>query len=119
MSIYLAHAFPLPNKFEGLIYHLCTLGNSYLLLLLFLLCSKGFQEGKTACCGSGPYRAIDSCGGKRGVTEYELCDNVADYVFFDYGHPTERVSQKVSKSWWSHTPNVKRPYTNLKEIFKV
>ncbi|KAK9923834.1 hypothetical protein M0R45_032234 [Rubus argutus] len=79
----------------------------------------GFQEGKTACCGSGPYRAIDSCGGKRGVTEYELCDNVADYVFFDYGHPTERVSQKVSKSWCSHTPNVRRPYTNLKELFKV
>lgn len=49
-----------------------------------------------ARCGSGQYRGIDSCGGKRGVTEYELCDNVSEYVFFDSGHPTERVYQQVS-----------------------
>ncbi|CAL8130912.1 unnamed protein product [Prunus armeniaca] len=36
----------------------------------------GLKEGKVACCGSGQYRGIDSCGGKKGVTEYELCDNV-------------------------------------------
>ncbi|BFG24102.1 hypothetical protein CerSpe_103760 [Prunus speciosa] len=57
----------------------------------------GFKEGKVACCGSGQYRGIDSCGGKRGVTEYELCDNVSEYVYFDSGHPTERVYQHVSK----------------------
>ncbi|KAK2970482.1 hypothetical protein RJ640_023665, partial [Escallonia rubra] len=33
------------------------------------------KEGKNACCGSGPYRGIDSCGGKRGITEYKLCTN--------------------------------------------
>ncbi|XP_034207928.1 GDSL esterase/lipase 2-like [Prunus dulcis] len=70
----------------------------------------GFKEGKTACCGFGPYRAINTCGGKRGVTEYELCNNVTEYVFFDSGHPTERVYQQVSKLWWSH---------NLKELFEV
>lgn len=57
---------------------------------------EGFKEGKVARCGSGQYRGIDSCGGKRGVTEYELCDNVSEYVFFDSGHPTERVYQQVS-----------------------
>lgn len=54
---------------------------------------KGFKEGKTVCCGSGPYRGIESCGRKQGVTEYELCDNVTEYVFFDSNHPTERLFQ--------------------------
>lgn len=84
-----------------------------------LLYCKGFKEGKTACCGSGPYRGTMSCGGKRGVTEYQLCDNVTDYVFFDSGHATERVYQQVSKLWWSHTPDVTARYINLKELFEV
>ncbi|KAL6137364.1 hypothetical protein ACLB2K_062656 [Fragaria x ananassa] len=73
----------------------------------------GFKEGKTACCGSGPYRGISSCGGKRGVTDYELCDNVTDYVFFDSVHPTERVYEKASEIWWSQTPNVTGSSNNL------
>lgn len=73
-----------------------------------------------ACCGSGPYRGIMSCGGKRGVTEYQLCENVTDYVFFDSGHATERIYQQVSKLWWSHsTPDVTARYINLKELFEV
>ncbi|KAK9923838.1 hypothetical protein M0R45_032236 [Rubus argutus] len=79
----------------------------------------GFKEGKTACCGSGPYRGILSCGGKRGVTDYQLCDNVTEYVFFDSVHPTERVYQKVSELWWRHSPNVTGSYINLKELFEV
>ncbi|KAL6137369.1 PREDICTED: GDSL esterase/lipase 1-like [Fragaria vesca subsp. vesca] len=80
----------------------------------------GFKEGKMACCGSGPYRGIMSCGGKRGVTEYQLCENVTDYVFFDSGHATERIYQQVSKLWWSHsTPDVTARYINLKELFEV
>nr|GEZ09936.1 GDSL esterase/lipase 1-like [Tanacetum cinerariifolium] len=35
----------------------------------------GFNDGETACCGSGPFRGIFSCGGKRGIPDYELCDN--------------------------------------------
>ncbi|KAK3000985.1 hypothetical protein RJ639_022165, partial [Escallonia herrerae] len=35
----------------------------------------GLKEGKSACCGSGPYRGINSCGGKRGISEYKLCAN--------------------------------------------
>ncbi|KAF3450554.1 hypothetical protein FNV43_RR06641 [Rhamnella rubrinervis] len=46
----------------------------------------GFKEGKVACCGSGPYRGIYSCGGRRGVKEFELCQNVSEYVFFDFGY---------------------------------
>ncbi|PRQ51705.1 putative carboxylesterase [Rosa chinensis] len=80
----------------------------------------GFKEGKVSCCGSGPYRGTMSCGGKRGVTEYQLCDNVNDYVFFDSAHPTDRANEQVSKYWWSHTtPNVKVPHVYLKELFEV
>ncbi|XP_004305778.1 PREDICTED: GDSL esterase/lipase 2-like [Fragaria vesca subsp. vesca] len=79
----------------------------------------GFKEGKTACCGSGPFRGINSCGGKRGVTEYELCDNVKEHVFFDSNHPTERFYQKVSKFWWSHKPTHTETYISLKELFEV
>ena len=88
-------------------------------IYLLLLCCIGFKEGKTACCGSGPYGGILSCGAKRGVTDYELCDGVTEYVFFDSIHPTERVYQKVSELWWSHSPNVTGSYINLKELFEV
>ncbi|XP_021819953.1 GDSL esterase/lipase 1-like [Prunus avium] len=70
----------------------------------------GFKEGKMACCGSGAYRGIYSCGGKRSVTEYLLCDNATEFVFFDCAHPTERVNKQLSKLWWSN---------NLKELFEV
>ncbi|XP_050383869.1 GDSL esterase/lipase 2-like [Argentina anserina] len=79
----------------------------------------GFKEGKTACCGSGPFSGINSCGGKRGVTQYELCDKVNDYVFFDADHPTERFYQKVSKFWWSRKPEHTETYFSLKELFEV
>ncbi|CAB4272214.1 unnamed protein product [Prunus armeniaca] len=78
----------------------------------------GFKEGKMACCGSGPYRGIMSCGGKRG-SEFQLCDNVTEYVFFDSSHPTERVYQQISKLWWSGSPNVTKTSNNLKELFEV
>ncbi|GKD48410.1 hypothetical protein Tco_1277386 [Tanacetum coccineum] len=45
-----------------------------------------FKVGDTACCGSGPFGGICSCGGKRGVQEFELCDNISEYFFFDYNH---------------------------------
>ncbi|WMV34831.1 hypothetical protein MTR67_028216 [Solanum verrucosum] len=74
----------------------------------------GFKISETACCGTGPFRGIFSCGGKRQVLrykrwlvvgqvhfegflvvegrgrlkEYELYNNVKDYLFFDSVHPT-------------------------------
>jgi hypothetical protein len=82
-----------------------------------LFCYKGFKEGKMACCGSGPYRGHQTCGGKGGVKEFQLCDNVTEYVFFN-NHPTERVYNQVSKTWWNQTPNVTGPY-NLKALFEA
>ncbi|XP_024029840.1 GDSL esterase/lipase 1 [Morus notabilis] len=72
----------------------------------------GFKEAKVACCGSGPYRGTSSCGWE----EYELCDNVSDYVFFDSGHPTEKANQQFAKLAWSGKLSVTGSY-NFKALF--
>ncbi|XP_062086815.1 GDSL esterase/lipase 1-like [Humulus lupulus] len=77
----------------------------------------GFKEGKVACCGSGPYRGHASCGGRRGEKEYELCENVTDYVFFDFAHPTEKVNGQFATEAWSGKPGFSGTY-NLKALFK-
>ncbi|KAL3366267.1 hypothetical protein AABB24_011094 [Solanum stoloniferum] len=78
----------------------------------------GFKISKTACCGTGPFRGILSCGGKRQVKEYELCNNVKDYLFFDSSHPSEQAYQKYSELLWNGTPDVVAPY-NLKSFFEL
>ncbi|XP_022762418.1 GDSL esterase/lipase 1-like [Durio zibethinus] len=78
----------------------------------------GFEEGKTACCGSGPYRGILSCGGKRGIKEYQLCENVSEHLFFDSVHPTEKASQQIAELMWTGTVNITRPY-NLRALFEA
>lgn len=76
----------------------------------------GFEKGKVACCGSGPYRGILSCGG-RGAEEYQLCDNPSDYLFFDGGHLTEKANNQLAKLMWSGNSTVIWPY-NLKTLFQ-
>ncbi|XP_062074588.1 GDSL esterase/lipase 1-like [Humulus lupulus] len=77
----------------------------------------GFKEAKEACCGSGPYRGYFSCGGRRGVKEYELCENVTDYVFFDSTHPTEKINMQFTREAWNGKPGFSGPY-NLKALFQ-
>lgn len=77
----------------------------------------GFKEGDTACCGSGPLRGIYSCGGKRGIKEYQLCGNASEYLFFDSNHPNEVASQQFAKLFWQGSPKVTWPY-NLKSFFE-
>lgn len=38
----------------------------------------GFKE-TTTCCGSGLFKGLPSCGGKREIPKYELCDNLNEY----------------------------------------
>ncbi|KAK7276321.1 hypothetical protein RIF29_17460 [Crotalaria pallida] len=76
----------------------------------------GFKEGRVACCGGGPFRGDDSCGGKRGITEYELCDNVNEYLFFDSLHPTDRANQYFAELIWNGNRTVTKPY-NIKQLF--
>ncbi|XP_059638941.1 GDSL esterase/lipase 2-like isoform X2 [Cornus florida] len=76
----------------------------------------GFKEGKSACCGTGSFRGVQTCGGKREVKEYELCNNASEYVFFDSSHPTELAYQQFASLMWSGPPDLARPY-NLKALF--
>ncbi|KAL5062578.1 hypothetical protein RYX36_024315, partial [Vicia faba] len=82
----------------------------------------GFKEASRACCGSGPYRGEDSCGGNKGIKEYELCENVNEHVFFDSHHPTDKANQYFAKLIWNGNGNgngnITRPY-NLKQLFEI
>lgn len=69
----------------------------------------GFKEGKVACCGSGPYRGILSCGGKRTIKEYQLCDDASEHLFFDGSHPTEKANYQFAKLMWKGSPSVTGP----------
>ncbi|KAG9135818.1 hypothetical protein Leryth_002544 [Lithospermum erythrorhizon] len=87
---------------------------------------KADGGGVNACCGTGPYGGIFTCGGNKAVSEYQLCENVSDYVFFDSFHATEKVHQQLAEVMWEGTifslaasPSVAigpRSY-NLKDLF--
>ncbi|KAK7258444.1 hypothetical protein RIF29_24021 [Crotalaria pallida] len=77
----------------------------------------GFKVGDVACCGSGPNRGYYSCGGKRAVKDYELCENISEHVFFDSVHPTERAAHIISQLIWSGNQSIAGPY-NLKTLFE-
>ncbi|MBA0623151.1 hypothetical protein Godav_008634 [Gossypium davidsonii] len=78
---------------------------------------QGFKEVNKACCGSGPYRGISSCGGRRGVTEYELCSDPTQYFYFDSSHASEKANKQIAQLMWSGPPNITGPY-NLKAFFQ-
>ncbi|KAJ1407038.1 SGNH hydrolase superfamily [Sesbania bispinosa] len=77
----------------------------------------GFKEGDAACCGGGPYRGDYSCGGKRGIEEYEVCNNVNEYVFFDALHPTESAAKHFANLMWSGGNRDVIESYNLKQLF--
>ncbi|KAF7847303.1 hypothetical protein BT93_L3104 [Corymbia citriodora subsp. variegata] len=77
----------------------------------------GFKEAENACCGSGPYRANTTCGGKRGEKEYSLCRHPEKYVFFDAFHPSDRANLQSAQLMWNGSLSVIRPH-NLEALFK-
>ncbi|KAM6601763.1 hypothetical protein CsatA_021372 [Cannabis sativa] len=100
-------------------------GFNYTIYDLFTSMSKriddpskyGFKDGSMGCCGSGLYRGVYSCGGMRGEKEFELCDDVGNYFFFDSVHPSEKAYKQLSHMFWSGGPDVTWPY-NLKQFFE-
>ncbi|KAI9119691.1 hypothetical protein K1719_009080 [Acacia pycnantha] len=64
----------------------------------------GLKEGKKACCGRSPFE-----GNKRG-TNFEVCEDPSDYVFFDGVHPTEAVNQKFASIVWNGSHRQTWPY---------
>ncbi|PON62546.1 Lipase [Trema orientale] len=77
----------------------------------------GIKELNVACCGSGPYKGIFNCGGRRIAKEYSLCVNIDEHIFFDSFHNTERVYQQFAEKAWSGKPNFEGSY-NLKALFE-
>jgi len=77
---------------------------------------EGFTEASVACCGGGAYRGDGSCGGNKGIKEYELCENVNEHLFFDSNHLTDRASQHFAELIWNGNHTVTTPY-NLKQLF--
>ncbi|XP_010273653.1 PREDICTED: GDSL esterase/lipase 5-like [Nelumbo nucifera] len=78
----------------------------------------GFKEGENACCGTGPFRGVPSCGGRRTVKEYQLCDNPNDYVFWDAFHLTDKAYQQMAEQMWSGTSPVVEGNYNMKSFFE-
>lgn len=78
----------------------------------------GMKEVKSACCGIGALRGRDSCGGKRGIKEYELCENPEEYVFFDANHGTDRIYKIIAEMMWTGTSNITSPI-NLNSLFYI
>lgn len=82
--------------------------------------NEGFKQGESACCGTGQFGGVYSCGGKRGVKEFELCENPNEYVFWDSYHLTEKAYKQLAYKMWSDASNsqVVGPF-NLKQLFQT
>ncbi|XP_010552193.1 PREDICTED: GDSL esterase/lipase 5 isoform X1 [Tarenaya hassleriana] len=82
----------------------------------------GFKEGEGACCGAGEYRGVFSCGGKRLVKEFELCENPNDYVFWDSIHFTEKTYEQIATLFWDGEREANSlavgPYS-IKKLFQI
>ncbi|XP_042024802.1 GDSL esterase/lipase 5-like isoform X2 [Salvia splendens] len=74
----------------------------------------GFEEGRMACCGTGRLNAVFSCGGKRLVKEFQVCENPNKYVFWDSYHLTERVYKQMADEMWNASTDRNN---SLKELF--
>lgn len=79
----------------------------------------GYREAKTACCGTGEFRGVFSCGGKRPVKQFEMCKNIEDHIFWDSYHMTEKVYGQIAEEMWSNTNYVLHSYGSytIKDLF--
>ncbi|KAK1262966.1 GDSL esterase/lipase 5 [Acorus gramineus] len=58
----------------------------------------GFDESLSACCGTGPYRGLFTCGKAK---HYELCETSDAYVWWDSYHFTERIDEQFARELWN------------------
>ncbi|KAG6581786.1 GDSL esterase/lipase 5 [Cucurbita argyrosperma subsp. argyrosperma] len=76
----------------------------------------GLKEGREACCGTGRFRGVFSCGGRRRVKEFEACRNPNEYVFWDSYHLTESLHKELAREMWSGSFN---SHSSLKDLFQT
>lgn len=70
----------------------------------------------SACCGTGPYGGVFTCGGTKKLTTYELCENANEYVWWDSFHPTEKIHEQFAKALWDGPSASIGPY-KLQDLF--
>ncbi|KAK7854369.1 gdsl esterase/lipase 2 [Quercus suber] len=57
-------------------------------------------EGKIACCGTGPYRGILSCGNRSVSSKYELCTNTVTLVIMCSSfRKGQRTTHRANLEW--------------------
>ncbi|XP_062087922.1 GDSL esterase/lipase 5-like [Humulus lupulus] len=105
----------LSKQFKGFKYSLYDL-NTNLRRRIIHPSHYGFKDGKRACCGTGEFRGVFSCGGKRIVKEYQLCENPNHHVFWDSYHLTEIAYKQFADEMWTGPHTVVGPYT-MKDLF--
>ncbi|CAK9324760.1 unnamed protein product [Citrullus colocynthis] len=76
----------------------------------------GLKEGKEACCGTGRFRGVFSCGGRRGVKEFEVCRNPNEHVFWDSYHLTENLHKQLAHEMWTGSST---SHSSLKDLFQT
>ncbi|MBA0864443.1 hypothetical protein Goshw_002950 [Gossypium schwendimanii] len=112
--------YELEKQLKGFKYSLFDL-NSNLRQRMEHPSKYGFKEGETACCGTGEYRGVLSCGGKRPVKEFQLCKHPQKYVFWDSLHLTERTYKQLADQMWGGATSDSHdvgPY-NIKQLFRI
>ncbi|KAE7998996.1 hypothetical protein FH972_003484 [Carpinus fangiana] len=77
----------------------------------------GFENGETACCGGGKYRAFYCGGGGSGTQPFDVCKDPNEYVWFDGAHTSEKTNNQLAHLIWSGEPPVTGPY-NLQQLFE-
>ncbi|KAM7513096.1 hypothetical protein LguiB_011971 [Lonicera macranthoides] len=76
----------------------------------------GFKEGVNACCGSGPYGGVFTCGGTKKLKDYDLCENANEHVWWDSFHPTDKLHEQMAMAIWNGPPILVTPF-NLQHFF--
>ncbi|XP_019225079.1 PREDICTED: GDSL esterase/lipase 5-like isoform X1 [Nicotiana attenuata] len=94
------------KRLEGFTYSLYDFNRS-LKLRMNHPSRYGFKEGKKACCGTGRFRGIYSCGGKRPVKQFEVCKSPKKHVFWDSYHLTETIYQQMAAEMWNGASSLK------------
>ncbi|XP_057981931.1 GDSL esterase/lipase 5-like isoform X2 [Malania oleifera] len=111
----------LHHQFQGFKYSLLDV-HSGLLERMNNPSKYGLKEGKSACCGSGQFGGVFSCGGRRPVKKFHLCGDVNKHLFWDSYHLTERVYRQLADQMWSGkqkaNPNDMPGFYNLEELFR-
>lgn len=72
----------------------------------------GFENVNTACCGSGRYGGLPTCG-FRNVSV--VCEDASKYVFWDFVHPTAAMNKIAAHQFWTGSFPEVNPF-NLKEL---